>query len=296
MPVGGRVLPAVVPARAGVAPGRSTGCSPGRRRPRPRGGRPTFSCCGRRRGRSSPPARGSPGHRRGWCCTCSVVPARAGVAPVPPRWGRRGRSRPRPRGGRPDMADHPPVPGGSSPPARGSPPVRHLIHRERPVVPARAGVAPPAPASRPRSPHRPRPRGGRPNTGRPERVLTGSSPPARGSPGLVALAYVVLEVVPARAGVAHVPRASGHSTESRPRPRGGRPSRARTWVPWIRSSPPARGSHWLTASPAQGHIVGIALLRLERSRSCRSPPPAGRRGRSGGRTAGGSSFSLAVHG
>ncbi len=171
---------------------------------------------------SSPPARGSsqpPGATDGGAV---VVPARAGIFPGLPRAPQGWVSRPRPRGDLPIAGHGRIVHVRSSPPARGSSvrvKPRHFLRR---VVPARAGIFPPARTSQRFAVGRPRPRG---------------DLPGRGFSGLLR-SYVV----PACAGIFLASSGRHSGPGRRPRPRGDLPGRVADRLADVRSSPPARGS------------------------------------------------------
>ena len=194
-------------------------------RPRPRGGLPGQASCKARSPASSPPARGSSHVCGGLGRRRLVVPARAGVFPIPQSRPRTGCRRPRPRGGLPSCrrsAHHlevrrPRPRGGlpygppanararrSSPPARGSSAREALPDVFRAVVPARAGL--------PLAEHGSSP-------------TAVSSPPARGSSGCGYVGVGGEVVVPARAGVFPMWLTRSALPPRRPRPRGGLPLR-----------------------------------------------------------------------
>jgi len=213
----------VVPARAGVfRRARCAGAAPSGR-PRPRGGVPPRELLAAMVNASSPPARGCsvllPAHRR----LIDVVPARAGVFRA--GWGvqRAVSGRPRPRGGVPSDSLREVVRILSSPPARGCSPTSPPARRADGVVPARAGVFPPALPVRLVLDRRPRPRGGVPRARVVPAAAIPSSPPARGCSYLAVVDRPRRIVVPARAGVFRRAPRPPTRRPRRPRPRGGVP-------------------------------------------------------------------------
>ena len=166
--------------------------------------------------------------------------------------------------------------GGSSPPARGSSP-GGVAEGEHLVLPARAGIVPPAHRGRGAREGPPRPRGDRPTKRPPVLRSRASSPPARGSSALPLVVAEERHVLPARAGIVLCARRSPTPAASPPRPRGDRPDGL--WVGRVEagSSPPARGSSYPSSSPRSSSPVlparaGIVLMQAPRS-SCRGSPP-----------------------
>ena len=273
----------VVPARAGVARQVIRPARDQQRRPRPRGGRPGAGDGTLPAPPSSPPARGSPHGLTHLHRHHRVVPARAGVAPGPARPARLRPCRPRPRGGRPAGAEAVRSGAESSPPARGSPRGARRGVGQDLVVPARAGVAPPAPKTRRGTRRRPRPRGGRPIPQPGATKLGWSSPPARGSPRPAPHHRQRRGVVPARAGVAPPTPTTGPGRPCRPRPRGGRPFASIGSGTPMWSSPPARGSPEDLMADGWGDPVVPARAGVARPRATcptwrwRRPRPRGGR-------------------
>jgi len=211
-------------------------------RPRTRGGLPTGGTGDTIDLGSSPHARGSSEKAVVRRREDTVVPARAGVFRHPDASRPDTTRRPRTRGGLPAAVGSLRETLKASPHARGSSPMGHHAQRRRHVVPARAGVFRSSPVPPPRSPRRPRTRGGLPAGVARSRVRPWSSPHARGSSRLPLRRQRQDPVVPARAGV--FPRAGSASAWAvcRPRTRGGlpfRPGKAPVYPP---SSPHARGS------------------------------------------------------
>ncbi len=211
---------------------------------------------------SSPPARGSSSIWRIEAAALLVVPARAGIFRVLGGASRRTWGRPRPRGDLPpadERVDHRLL---SSPPARGSSGWRDAGGTAGVVVPARAGIFPPAWSSWRSSGSRPRPRGDLPSAVSPVAVRPESSPPARGSSDFLASGVTWGRVVPAARGSSPfrpggtgrhrvVPARAGIflarprpciRCAGRPRPRGDLPLSRGRRLSGVWSFPPARGS------------------------------------------------------
>ncbi len=132
----------VVPARAGVIHTGTSYVGWSASRPRASGGHPPAGLGSSEVFTSSPCERGSslPGWLLVW--TPDVVPARAGVIPVPRAYVRVPVGRPRASGGHPGSCVITGPTKESSPRERGSSPVRHRVRPGVAVVPARAGVIP----------------------------------------------------------------------------------------------------------------------------------------------------------
>ncbi len=247
-PAGPPSVTFVVPAHAGVLPGRTSRSRRPRSRPRARGCPPMRpSPVGVANG-SSPRTRGSsvrpdPRHR-----PAGVVPAHAGVLPrrSPPRTWTSGR--PRARGGPPPRYRPRDAGTASSPRTRGSSPhfegeasglvvvpahagVLRGAQRAaaRRVVPAHAGVLRAAGTATPAPGGRPRARGGPPHTSRVKLPASWSSPRTRGSP------------LTAAAGSTGV-LARRRPRPGRPRARGGPPVMLPAMPDIGVSSPRTRGS------------------------------------------------------
>ncbi len=191
----------VLPARAGMVPGR------GRRpcgrwcAPRPRGDGPTEGLRDDPVVECSSPARGWPPEGVSGLGLRLVLPARAGMAP----WGRSGRGRragaPRPRGDGPDRTSPVRLSMRCSPPARGWLRRAQPTHRGRRVLPALAGMVPRGARPDRRASGAPRLRGDGPPTEIQAFAREVCSPPARGwSPGPGGPDHPA-EVLPARAGM-----------------------------------------------------------------------------------------------
>ena len=213
----------VVPARAGVIPGRRCGDGTCRRRPRASGGHPSGTVRHGHRLVSSPRERGSSPDALILSMRRHVVPARAGVIRTSGRTALLRSSRPRASGGHPParrICRECPV---SSPRERGS--SRHPTRfvDQRGVVPARAGVIQGWRTHMLGEKCRPRASGGHPVRPGVTVVPVMSSPRERGSSAWGARAGARIQVVPARAGVIPSPRRPPSSGSSRPRASGGHP-------------------------------------------------------------------------
>ncbi len=171
----------VVPARAGVIPGRSPTLRPQRRRPRASGGHPTQADIYAEAIESSPRERGSSRDHAAESADRDVVPARAGVI----RWRLTtplsSGSRPRASGGHPPMVALLDGCELSSPRERGSSGRDPGRAPEEHVVPARAGVIRLAPHWQGSLLRRPRASGGHPPEAIAPRWEALSSPRERGS-------------------------------------------------------------------------------------------------------------------
>ena len=190
--------------------------------PRPRGEHLHRARRHRRHGGSSPPARG----------TLRTAPQRCRPWAVHPR----------PRGeheGQIVFCD--PIVG-SSPPARGTRHRRDDLKPRHRFIPARAGnTRRPTPTSSTSSVH-PRPRGEHTRHLRSSYPHTGSSPPARGTPGRPAARSDSDRFIPARAGNTRSSRSAGTSRPVHPRPRGEHVGAYAGQMGSSGSSPP-RGEH-----------------------------------------------------
>ena len=178
---------------------------------------------------SSPPARGTPTMKSSCSDRRRFIPARAGnthrvllsvvVGAVHPR--PRGEHQCARRQRRPDR--------GSSPPARGTPPVPAVRVGDLRFIPARAGNTPPPPMG--------------------QGVLPGSSPPARGTRGAATGHRRRRRFIPARAGNTRYGVALRIEGSVHPRPRGEHASKAPVPIQELGSSPPARGTPCPPATP-----------------------------------------------
>jgi len=164
----------------------------------------------------------------------------------------------------------------SSPPARGSSLLTTSVRVARPVVPARAGIFPERSRNDPRVIGRPRPRGDLPRSRQRREQREPSSPPARGSSGIVSPKSAGGSVVPARAGI--FPRAGVSRTPSgrRPRPRGDLPEWGRPRDGSGSSSPPARGSSRVGQAARWVRLVVPARAGIFPSGAGRAMGPARR--------------------
>ncbi len=285
----------VVPASAGVFRTGPNRARPAVRRPRQRGGVPRRQHLRPLRVGSSPPARGVPvdgnaarsartssppargcsdgrrEHERGQ----RVVPASAGVfrgtrTPVSGC-----ASRPRQRGGVPDLANAGTCDVRSSPPARGCSvaAVDGLLHRVvndllRAIKVFRDGQGGQHPTA-----GRPRQRGGVPWWWLIQFKTGTSSPPARGCSGVRSGDCDRRPVVPASAGVFRAAACSRSRPSSRPRQRGVVPVDNDYALIYVGSSPPARGCS-VPCPPAVGHCPVVPASAGVFRGSRRAAPPA----------------------
>ena len=231
----------IIPARAGFT--RSYRGSPPmlKDHPRSRGVYRRCSPGGRRRGGSSPLARGLLVTAYIDTMCVGIIPARAGFTTGSPEPRRAWRDHPRSRG----VYRRREVRGGgtegSSPLARGLRPRRRPTGRGMWIIPARAGFTPPRPPSAPRWGDHPRSRGVYMNSLSSDHSVNGSSPLARGLPWNQATTTITTGIIPARAGFTRTPRPRGGRTGDHPRSRGVYPTATIQAAHLPGSSPLARG-------------------------------------------------------
>ena len=109
-------------------------------------------------------------------------------------------------------------------------------------IPARAGNTPATTSDLSALSVHPRPRGEHLKSDTRHIAHRGSSPPARGTPGVCRVDRVLLRFIPARAGNTVGWRISATSASVHPRPRGEHDGTGPVPYAWIGSSPPARGT------------------------------------------------------
>ena len=169
---------------------------------------------------SSPLARGTRAWCRRRCRVVRLIPARAGNT-----WA-----------GLTSCADHAAHPRsrgehvaslvlgistlGSSPLARGTPPLRLLLFRPRRLIPARAGNTPAHISPSGHQPAHPRSRGEHELIGTSVRGQNGSSPLARGTRFHRVRSFRVARLIPARAGNTRFPVVPLFPLQAHPRSRG----------------------------------------------------------------------------
>ncbi len=230
--------------------------TPGRRRPRTRGGHPVLCRCTTSARASSPHTRGSSSTAAETFSDTDVVPAHAGVIRRRPMANTAANGRPRTRGGHPKSVIGVGVAAGSSPHTRGSSQVGVFVRDAVRVVPAHAGVIPPSCLRISARIGRPRTRGGHPAAGIGSASGTASSPHTRGSS-------------PTR-----LSRRSG--PPGRPRTRGGHPAAMQENLGGAASSPHTRGSSRFgrpcsashSVVPAHAGVIPRGARRSRRS-ACR---------------------------
>ncbi len=251
--------PGVVPALAGVILDEYALAMAVSRRPRARGGHPSFMVLPVWLFESSPRSRGSSRAAVGVDGDEPVVPALAGVIPILSRAVNEVSGRPRARGGHPVCERVNRLCNASSPRSRGSSRTMTVIIPEPDVVPALAGVIRPGSSPNSPAPCRPRAGGGHPHaSARPGDVMV-SSPRSRGSSPNLRSGPGHRRVVPALAGVIRRPRDSPSSTGCRPRARGGHPGQIWYLGSAVESSPRSRGSSVSLATPTRVRVVVPAL-------------------------------------
>ncbi len=234
---GGRV----VPAHAGVirrSAGRRCRTS---RRPRARGGYPSYLSTLAGVLLSSPRTRGLSDSDRRDRPPRAVVPAHAGVIRPVIIWSIAGWSRPRARGGYPEPSVSVGLVDGSSPRTRGLSVVALDALPRAPVVPAHAGVIRDGLLTWQTSRCRPRARGGYPYGGSLPAIGPLSSPRTRGLSDAAQPDRQVRRVVPAHAGVIRCRSRTTPRWCRRPRARGGYPRAGRRSGSRPASSPRTRG-------------------------------------------------------
>ncbi len=197
---------------------------------------------------SSPHTRGS--SRRSWRCrhAARVVPAHAGVIPVPHDDCVLQSGRPRTRGGHPSIRRGSGRLTSSSPHTRGSSREGGKMSVVMQVVPAHAGVIPMNRLTRQDRDSRPRTRGGHPL----DQCSAG---------------WTVI-VVPAHAGVIPAAKRLCPSSAGRPRTRGGHPMAEISGDDTMESSPHTRGSspksqkgkRYVPVVPAHAGVIPRRLL------------------------------------
>ena len=238
----GHARHAVVPAHAGVIPGRRPKAWTRPGRPRTRGGHPREAAVYQPEDGSSPHTRGSSRRRGAGAEACRVVPAHAGVIPTRAPATRLSSRRPRTRGGHPALTIGVDWMERSSPHTRGSSRVGLDAGRCLDVVPAHAGVIRRASTSSGRASSRPRTRGGHPHTRALPKRQGWSSPHTRGSSHGYSGHPAAQVVVPAHAGVILMTVRRGTLCRRRPRTRGGHPAQGVIDAVVTKSSPHTRGS------------------------------------------------------
>ena len=191
---------------------------------------------------SSPPARGTPTSQPQQMRSGRFIPARAGNTRYNVYCLSCPTVHPRPRGEHTLKSPWKVFPAGSSPPARGTRFAVRLLSSLQRFIPARAGnTARRAVAIDFASVH-PRPRGEHARRVAAVGVCLGSSPPARGTLGIVFEHLDPARFIPARAGNTTLSPAQTTRVTVHPRPRGEHITVARAWMAGIGSSPPARGT------------------------------------------------------
>ena len=190
----------IIPARAGVT--RCPVCGTGTARDHPRS-RGVYICAGNSpwpRAGSSPLARGLPGAAEPAVLGYGIIPARAGFTTHLRRHCHDPRDHPRSRGVYSTAARTVPSSAGSSPLARGLRRRSLLLLGGPGIIPARAGFTLPPPRRRGTIGDHPRSRGVYPSRRPRQNRRKGSSPLARGLPGVFCEHTAVEGIIPARAG------------------------------------------------------------------------------------------------
>ena len=244
----------IIPARAGFTSTVSARRAPPRDHPRSRGvyqhdaQRECWPCG------SSPLARGLLADQLALPVTLGIIPARAGFTITQKSVTVPSPDHPRSRGVYAFSMDLRLVTHGSSPLARGLPNGYQCRQRTRRIIPARAGFTR---SNRhlgiPLADH-PRSRGVYSMSRPVYRATGGSSPLARGLPGLQRLDEVEVRIIPARAGFTTQLASSEISLPDHPRSRGVYAFHSFRSAPWPGSSPLARGLPPRSCVPALGTV------------------------------------------
>ena len=210
----------IIPARAGFTrPALGRAPCPADH-PRSRGVYRSMSLSMSPTGGSSPLARGLPLRKASRDRRERIIPARAGFTPRGGPGVARRRDHPRSRGVYSPTASPGATRPGSSPLARGlqRPTVR--VTPSKGIIPARAGFTPDQPRLRFATRDHPRSRGVYFTSGCEEDSVHGSSPLARGLPGLGVVDRSLDRIIPARAGFTRCPILRRTRGQDHPRSRG----------------------------------------------------------------------------
>ena len=239
-----------IPARAGNTWAETKTELDGAVHPRPRGEHPTSSGAACFLTGSSPPARGTPYRETYRSSAVRFIPARAGNTPRKSTRAAISSVHPRPRGEHLIASAEGLISTGSSPPARGTPQLRVTHYRTLRFIPARAGNTRVESAGARLDAVHPRPRGEHRYRKENARVVIGSSPPARGTPGRGDRLCAGQRFIPARAGNTGEGNDRRTTVEVHPRPRGEHSLSSLSMAVSAGSSPPARGTPYLCAAHA----------------------------------------------
>ena len=233
-----------IPACAGNARANSRGWNRMPVHPRMRGERELAK--DRKHGMvgSSPHARGTLSPVEPCSAECRFIPACAGNAAVLQVSPAEVSVHPRMRGERRDVVLRGLSLGGSSPHARGTPPLPHAQPTQRRFIPACAGNAVPQSKWTLMMPVHPRMRGERISQGIAQVDIGGSSPHARGTLKLLGLERPSCRFIPACAGNAKMKRRGKATRPVHPRMRGERLAVEGRASDETGSSPHARGTHF----------------------------------------------------
>ena len=169
---------------------------------------------------SSPHARGLPQTQAVLEHGRRIIPARAGFTPHQNRTGRQKRDHPRTRGVYGFCGVCVAVAAGSSPHARGLPVTDATQPENAGIIPARAGFTDRRNSPHNAAPDHPRTRGVYAAHAQPLTLSRGSSPHARGLPIPVLRLFVVVGIIPARAGFTRDGGIPGFAMWDHPRTRG----------------------------------------------------------------------------
>ena len=237
-----KAAPGLIPARAGNTSFPNDGAGIPWAHPRSRGEHEPCLCTqGSRRG-SSPLARGTRSRPATPTSKSGLIPARAGNTLTPPSCSSPKRAHPRSRGEHDSYGDKVIKGAGSSPLARGTRHRRHQSPESNGLIPARAGNTLSVACRSYLSRAHPRSRGEHAATLFSVGSRSGSSPLARGTPGVDAACLVIVGLIPARAGNTNFLEIPAASPWAHPRSRGEHIHDDRRRINSLGSSPLARGT------------------------------------------------------
>ena len=194
------VVPRLIPARAGSTPSTATPARAWQAHPRSRGEHVPDRRKGAVNEGSSPLARGAPTLRQVADMKPGLIPARAGSTTRVRSRSASSSAHPRSRGEHFIEGIGQLVRIGSSPLARGAPPLELLVVGEEGLIPARAGSTPYVYGGASGDRAHPRSRGEHSPRSRRCRRRSGSSPLARGAQRLPRSPWWCRRLIPARAG------------------------------------------------------------------------------------------------
>ena len=248
--------PRIIPARAGFTSSRTRPDHGAPDHPRSRGVYMAPMTMVPQSAGSSPLARGLPTAAHGEERMERIIPARAGFTSSSKTASLLDRDHPRSRGVYASALAVAGTVGGSSPLARGLPSVIAAHARFPGIIPARAGFTPSTHWVEGTLRDHPRSRGVYWEALSPAQGFEGSSPLARGLPGLDAGPCDVCGIIPARAGFTPATPSPNPGRPDHPRSRGVYNRRVREAIRQGGSSPLARGlRYWSVGVVRGGRII-----------------------------------------